>query len=247
MIGDETMLIYPDWPVPENVRACSTTRFGGISLPPYDALNLGNHVGDDCEKVMRNRQLLVDEAALPSAPHWLEQVHGTQVIRIGDTPPLAVRGDAAYTDHKDQVCAVMTADCLPVLFCSIAGNEVAAVHAGWRGLSEGVLEETLSGFQAEPSRIMAWLGPAIGPDAFEIGPEVRDAFIQRDALAVSAFKPHGEKFYADIYQLARQRLQACGMTRIFGGNFCTVSEPQKFFSYRRDGVTGRMVSLIWLI
>ncbi|PWC09258.1 peptidoglycan editing factor PgeF [Brenneria roseae subsp. americana] len=241
------MLIHPDWPVPKNVRACSTTRHGGISLPPYDALNLGGHVGDDPEKVMRNRQALMDEAALPSTPHWLEQVHGTQVIRIDDAPPISVCGDAAYTNHKGQICAVMTADCLPVLFCSAAGNEVAAAHAGWRGLCGGVLEETLASFQAEPSQIMAWLGPAIGPDAFEVGSEVREAFIQHDAMAISAFRPHGEKFFADIYQLARLRLHASGVTQIFGGNFCTVSESRNFFSYRRDGVTGRMASLIWLI
>ncbi|MCL2896034.1 purine nucleoside phosphorylase YfiH [Brenneria tiliae] len=241
------MLIYPDWPMPENIRACSTTRYGGISVPPYDALNLGGHVGDDSETVRVNRQMLVDEAGLPSMPHWLEQVHGTDVIRIGNTAPLSVRGDAAYTDGKDRVCAVMTADCLPVLFCSAAGDEVAAAHAGWRGLCAGVLEKTLSCFRAQPSRIMAWLGPAIGPDAFEVGPEVREAFIRHDAVAESAFRANGDKFLADIYQLARLRLRAAGVTQIFGGNHCTVSDRQKFFSYRRDGVTGRMASLIWLI
>ncbi|MFC3394668.1 purine nucleoside phosphorylase YfiH [Brenneria rubrifaciens] len=241
------MLIHPEWPLPENVRALSTTRDGGVSLPPYDSLNLGSHVGDDLEKVMLNRLILVDGAALPSMPHWLEQVHGTEVIHIDDTPPLSVRGDAAYTTHKGQVCAVMTADCLPVLFCSVAGDEVAAAHAGWRGLCEGVLEETLSRFRAEPSQIMAWLGPAIGPDAFEVGLEVREAFIKNDAMAASAFKPYNKKFFADIYQLARQRLHASGVVQIFGGNFCTVSDSQKFFSYRRDRVTGRMASLIWLI
>ncbi|PWC09485.1 purine nucleoside phosphorylase YfiH [Brenneria corticis] len=241
------MLIYPDWPMPENVRACSTTRYDGVSLPPYDALNLGSHVGDDTEKVRVNRQMLVDEAGLPSMPHWLEQVHGTDVIRIGGTAPLSVRGDAAYTDGKERVCAVMTADCLPVLFCSAAGDEVAAAHAGWRGLCAGVLEETLSCFRAKPSRIMAWLGPAIGPDAFEVGQEVREAFIRHDAVAESAFRANGDKFLADIYQLARLRLRAAGVTQIFGGDYCTVSDRQKFFSYRRDGVTGRMASLIWLI
>ncbi|MDX5629891.1 MULTISPECIES: purine nucleoside phosphorylase YfiH [unclassified Brenneria] len=241
------MLIHPDWPIPACVRACSTTRYGGVSLPPYDALNLGNHVGDEAEKVRVNRQLLMDEAGLPSMPHWLEQVHGTQTIRIGGDRPSTVCGDAVYTDRKGPVCAVMTADCLPVLFCSVAGDEVAAAHAGWRGLCAGVLEETLSCFRAEPSQVMAWLGPAIGPEKFEVGPEVRDAFIQHDVTAISAFRPNGDKFLADIYQLARLRLRAGGVTQIFGGEFCTVSDARRFFSYRRDGVTGRMASLIWLI
>lgn len=241
------MLIYPDWPLPESVKSCSTTRVGGHSVAPYDSLNLGNHVGDEPAHVTANRQALVEMAGLPAMPHWLEQVHGTDVIRISEGAPISVCGDAAYTDKKGQVCAVMTADCLPVLFCAINGDEVAAAHAGWRGLHAGVLEETLACFRAQPTQIMAWLGPAIGPDAFEVGPEVRDAFIQHDAAAVSAFRPEGNKFFADIYQLARLRLRAAGVTQIFGGNACTVSEPHKFFSYRRDGVTGRMASLIWLI
>ncbi|QTF07408.1 polyphenol oxidase [Brenneria izadpanahii] len=241
------MLIHPDWPLPESIRACSTTRCGGTSLAPYDALNLGDHVGDDAETVRINRQILMDKAGLPSMPHWLEQVHGTHVIRIGSARQPASCGDAVYTDRKGQVCAVMTADCLPVLFCSVAGDEVAAAHAGWRGLCAGVLEETLSCFRASPSQIMAWLGPAIGPEKFEVGPEVREAFMQHDAMAISAFRANGDKFLADIYQLARLRLRASGVTRIFGGDLCTVSDPQRFFSYRRDGVTGRMASLIWLI
>ncbi|MBN3134314.1 purine nucleoside phosphorylase YfiH [Pectobacterium punjabense] len=241
------MLIYPDWPVPESVKSCSTTRIGGRSVAPYDSLNVGNHVGDEPANVTANRQTLVSLADLPAMPHWLEQVHGTDVIRIGEALPSAVCGDAAYTDKKGQVCAVMTADCLPVLFCAVSGDEVAAAHAGWRGLHAGVLEETLACFRTKPAQIMAWLGPAIGPNAFEVGPEVRDAFIQHDASTASAFRPEGNKFFADIYQLASLRLRAAGVTQIFGGNSCTVSEPHKFFSYRRDGVTGRMASLIWLI
>ncbi|MFJ5431045.1 purine nucleoside phosphorylase YfiH [Pectobacterium actinidiae] len=241
------MLIYPDWPLPESVKSCSTTRIGGCSRAPYDSLNMGNHVGDEPAHVTANRQTLVKMAGLPAMPYWLEQVHGTDVIRIGGASPTSVCGDAAYTDKKGKVCAVMTADCLPVLFCAINGDEVAAAHAGWRGLHAGVLEETLACFRAQPEQIMAWLGPAIGPDAFEVGPEVRDAFIQHDMAAASAFRPEGNKFFADIYQLASLRLRAAGVTQIFGGNTCTVSEPHKFFSYRRDGVTGRMASLIWLI
>lgn len=241
------MLIYPDWPLPDSVKSCSTTRVGGHSVAPYDSLNLGNHVGDALMHVNANRQALVEMAGLPAMPHWLEQVHGTAVVRIGEAPPASVCGDATYTDKKGQVCVVMTADCLPVLFCAVNGDEVAAAHAGWRGLHAGILEETLACFRAQPSQIMAWLGPAIGPDAFEVGPEVRDAFIQHDAVAASAFRPEGNKFFADIYQLASLRLRSAGVTQIFGGNICTVSEPHKFFSYRRDGVTGRMASLIWLI
>ncbi|MGQ5288290.1 purine nucleoside phosphorylase YfiH [Pectobacterium actinidiae] len=241
------MLIYPDWPLPESVKSCSTTRIGGCSRAPYDSLNMGNHVGDEPAHVTANRQTLVEMADLPAMPYWLEQVHGTDVIRIGNASPTSVCGDAAYTDKKGKVCAVMTADCLPVLFCAINGDEVAAAHAGWRGLHAGVLEETLACFRAQPEQIMAWLGPAIGPDAFEVGPEVRDAFIQHDMAAASAFRPEGNKFFADIYQLASLRLRAAGVTQIYGGNTCTVSEPHKFFSYRRDGVTGRMASLIWLI
>lgn len=241
------MLISPDCPFPENIRACSTTRHGGVSLPPYDALNLGGHVGDDAKNVRINRQSLADEAGLPSMPYWLDQIHGTHVVRLGSGLPSSACGDAAYTDRKGRVCAVMTADCLPVLFFSVAGDEVAAAHAGWRGLCAGVLEETLSCFRAEPARIVAWLGPAIGPDQFEVGPEVREAFIRHDIMAASAFRPHGDKFLADIYQLARFRLQAAGVAQVFGGGLCTVSDPLRFFSYRRDGVTGRMASLIWLV
>ncbi|MFP9228249.1 purine nucleoside phosphorylase YfiH [Pectobacterium cacticida] len=241
------MLIYPDWPLPDRVKSCSTTRRGGHSMEPYDSLNLGNHVGDEPARVTANRQALIEMAGLPAMPHWLEQVHGTDVIRLGDEPSASVRGDAVYTDIKGQVCAVMTADCLPVLFCALNGCEVAAAHAGWRGLHAGVLEETLACFRAQPAQIMAWLGPAIGPDAFEVGTDVREAFIQHDLAATSAFRPAGNKFFADIYQLASLRLRAAGVTKIFGGGACTVSESHKFFSYRRDSITGRMASLIWLI
>ncbi|MEH2922830.1 purine nucleoside phosphorylase YfiH [Samsonia erythrinae] len=241
------MLIYPDWPLPTSVKSCSTTRIGGVSAAPYDALNVGSHVGDETTHVSANRQMLVDMAGLPAMPHWLEQVHGTDVVRLGRTFSPSVCGDAAYTDEKGQVCTVMTADCLPVLFCANSGDEVAAAHAGWRGLLAGVLEETLDCFRAKPSQIMAWLGPAIGPNAFEVGPEVRDAFVRHDAAMASAFRPEGTKFFADIYQLASLRLRAAGVSQVFGGNCCTVSDSQKFFSYRRDGVTGRMASLIWLI
>lgn len=240
-------LILPDWPLPAGVKACSTTRYGGVSLPPYDSLNLGTHVGDEAQAVAVNRQRLVEGADLPQMPVWLEQVHGTRVVRLDGQTPADLQADAVYSNVPGQVCAVMTADCLPVLFCSQAGDEVAAAHAGWRGLCNGVLEQTLAAFDAEPGRINAWLGPAIGPQQFEVGSEVRAAFIAVDDAAAAAFTPMGDKFLADICLLARQRLQRAGIHAIYGGDRCTVSEISHFFSYRRDGITGRLASLIWLI
>lgn len=240
-------LILPDWPLPAGVKACSTTRHGGVSLPPYDSLNLGTHVGDEERAVADNRQRLVVGASLPQMPVWLEQVHGTRVVRLDGQTPTDLQADAVYSNVPGQVCAVMTADCLPVLFCSQAGDEVAAAHAGWRGLCNGVLEQTLAAFAVQPGSISAWLGPAIGPQQFEVGPEVRAAFIAADAVAAAAFTPQGDKFLADIYLLARQRLQRAGIHTIYGGDRCTVSEISHFFSYRRDGITGRLASLIWLI
>lgn len=240
-------LILPQWPQPESVRSCSTTRQGGVSLPPYASLNLGSHVADSPEHVAINRQRIIEIASLPAAPHWLEQVHSTDVARLTrQTPHHTLRADAAYTDEPGVVCAAMSADCLPVLFCSQAGDEVAAAHAGWRGLNAGILENTISAFRARPENIMAWFGPAIGPQQFEVGNEVREAFMASDPLAASAFTPRGEKYLADIYLLARLRLQAVGVSHIFGGDCCTVSDPSQFFSYRRDGITGRLASLIWL-
>ncbi|WP_300001978.1 purine nucleoside phosphorylase YfiH [uncultured Cedecea sp.] len=241
-----TNLIIPQWPFPEGVAACSSTRRGGVSLPPYDSLNLGAHCGDNPEHVAENRRLFYAAGALPVQPTWLEQVHGTAVLKLEDEPYLSKRADASYSVTRGKVCAVMTADCLPVLFCNTAGTEVAAAHAGWRGLCAGVLEETVACFQDSPANIIAWFGPAIGPAAFEVGPEVREAFIAQDKKAVSAFRASGEKYYADIYQLARQRLENIGVTQVYGGERCTWTESDDFFSYRREGVTGRMASFIWL-
>ena len=184
---------------------------------------------------------------LPSKPVWLEQVHGTAVLRLTGEPYASKRADASYSNTPGTVCAVMTADCLPVLFCNRAGTEVAAAHAGWRGLCAGVLEETVACFADSADNIIAWLGPAIGPQAFEVGPEVRDAFMAHDAQAQSAFLPAGDKYMADIYQLARQRLTRVGISQIYGGDRCTFTENGDFFSYRRDKTTGRMASFIWLI
>jgi polyphenol oxidase len=242
-----TKIIVPQWPLPESVGACSSTRIGGVSLPPYDSLNLGAHCGDNQEHVEENRRRFYEAAALPSRPVWLEQVHGTAVLTLTGGGYASKRADASYSNKPGLVCAVMTADCLPVLFCNKAGTEVAAAHAGWRGLCEGVLEETVAHFQDKPENILAWLGPAIGPQAFEVGPEVREAFMAKDANADSAFRPAGEKYYADIYRLARQRLAGLGIGQVYGGDRCTLGEKDDFFSYRRDRTTGRMASFIWLI
>lgn len=242
-----TKLIVPDWPLPKGVAACSSTRIGGVSLPPYDAMNLGAHCGDNSEHVEENRARLFAAAGLPSKPVWLEQVHGTAVLKLDGEPYASKRADASYSNTPGTVCAVMTADCLPVLFCNRDGSEVAAAHAGWRGLCGGVLEETVACFADKPENLLAWLGPAIGPDAFEVGPEVREAFMAHDAAAESAFRPQGEKYFADIYQLARQRLASVGVEHIYGGEHCTFSQQDDFFSYRRDKTTGRMASFIWLI
>lgn len=237
-------LLVPDWPAPANVRALQTTRRGGVSPAPWDSFNLGDHVGDDPLRVQANRAAL--RRHLPAEPCWLQQVHGIHTVDAAQTADLPT-ADASFARQAGAVCAVMTADCLPVLFCDRAGTVVAAAHAGWRGLQAGVLEATLVAMAVPAGEVLAWLGPAIGPAAFEVGDEVRAAFLAVDPAAAAAFKPHASgKWLADIYLLARQRLQAAGITSISGGDFCTVNAPESFFSYRRDGVTGRMASLIWL-
>ncbi|EKT59443.1 purine nucleoside phosphorylase YfiH [Providencia sneebia] len=239
-------LIFPDWPQPANIISCSTTRLGGVSLPPFDSLNLGGHVGDDPMLVSKNRQHLLEIANLPQPPLWLEQVHGTKVLNLTDEIIINNQADAVYSNQVGQVCAIMTADCLPVLFCSKDGSEVAAAHAGWRGLCEGILENTLAKFSDPTNEIMAWLGPAIGPEKFEVGAEVREAFINQSNELAGGFTAYGDKFLADIYFLARKKLQRMGLTSIYGGSFCTVTDKNRFFSYRREGKTGRMASLIWI-
>ncbi len=247
-------LIYPNWLAPANVKALQTTRLGGISAAPYDTLNLGLHVGDDPVRVNRNRQLL--EPLLPSEPVWLEQVHGVEVANA-DAAACRVVADASIARQRGSVCVVMTADCLPVLLCDEAGTVVGAVHAGWKGLAAGVIESTVKAMDVAPQELMAWFGPAIGPEAFEVGEDVRAAFMAHDDKAAEAFKPtpsplmgegggEGGKYNADIYLLGRQRLNSLGITRIHGGNYCTYHQKDKFFSYRRDGVTGRMGTFIWL-
>lgn len=249
-------LIIPDWNAPSTIGAAATTRIGGISREPYGdgagggGLNLGMHVGDRAEHVERNRQLL--RAHLPAEPVWLSQVHGVEVIDadaatgVGSVPI----ADASVSATPGVVCAIQTADCLPVLFCDIAGNVVGAAHAGWRGLVNGVLENTVAAMRVKGAdEILAWLGPAIGPERFEVGQEVRDAFVAHDAAASAAFTAspaQPDKYFADIYALARQRLEGVGITQCHGGGLCTVSDLRRFYSYRRDHITGRMASLIWV-
>jgi len=236
--------ILPDWPAPPNVRACVTTRTGGVGCAPFDSLNLGDHVGDDPAAVRENRRRL--HAVLPAEPCWLQQVHGTRCIDVASAMP-GDTADAAFAHAPGAVCAVLTADCLPVLFCDEAGTRVAAAHAGWRGLLAGVLENTVAALAVPGERLMAWLGPAIGPQAFEVGGEVRDAFVAREPVAAAAFVARSDgKWLCDLYRLARQRLAAQGIRRVAGGDFCTLRDPGRFFSYRRDGTTGRMASLVWL-
>jgi YfiH family protein len=236
-------VIVPDWPAPARVKSLMTTRSGGVSREPWASLNLGDHVGDDPAHVAANRLRL--RLQLPTEPGWLRQVHSARVVELGSESNQ--EADASYTRQTAQVCAVLTADCLPVLFCDRAGSVVAAAHAGWRGLSEGVLEASVAAMQVPPGEVLAWMGAAIGPQAFEVGDEVRQIFVDRHPEAAAAFVQHAPaKWLADIYQLARIRLLHAGVQAVYGGGRCTFKEAETFYSYRRDGVTGRMASLIWL-
>ncbi|MDH2916583.1 MAG: peptidoglycan editing factor PgeF [Gallionella sp.] len=237
--------IVPDWPAPANVKALQTTRNGGISVAPYDSLNLGSHVGDAPRAVAHNRQLL--SSLMPSEPVWLEQVHGV-IVANADTASCLPQADACIARHSGAVSVVMTADCLPVLLCDEDGTVVGAAHAGWKGLAAGIIEATVRAMDVAPHKLMAWLGPAIGQQAFEVGEEVRAAFVAHHARAAAAFVAHDAqgKYHADIYMLAQQRLNEMGVARVFGGDFCTYHQKQAFFSYRRDGMTGRMGTFIWL-
>jgi YfiH family protein len=244
--------ILPDWEAPAGVRALSTTRGGGVSASPWQSFNLGDHVGDDPRAVAANRALLRRE--LPAEPVWLDQVHGVRCVDAATAKP-GEQADAAFTRQRGVVCAVLTADCLPLLLCDQRATVVGVAHAGWRGLAAGVIEATVAAMEEPGERLMAWLGPAIGPQAFEVGGEVREIFLAADSGAAEAFAAAADgKWLCDIYRLARRRLQALGIRRVAGAvpgdtaahNFCTVTDAQRWFSYRRDGVTGRMASLIWL-
>ena len=240
-------LLTPNWPAPSNVLDLQTLRHGGCSAAPWDSFNLGDHVGDDPARVAANRAAL--RRHLPAEPLWLQQVHGIAAVDAGKTANSGTEivADAAFARQPDVVCAVMTADCLPVLFCDRAGSVVAAAHAGWRGLVGGILESTLVGMAVPAAELLAWLGPAIGPQAFEVGDEVRTAFLADDPAAATAFVALGAgKWLADLYALARRRLLRAGVQQIYGGGECTLSDRARYFSYRRDGITGRMATLIWL-
>lgn len=235
--------LIPDWPAPATIKSCVTTRAGGVSLAPFDSFNLGDHVDDDPRAVAANRLYLTSHLAVQ--PAWLSQVHG---IDVAHADPLhVVAADASWTDTPNVACTIMTADCLPVLFCDRAGTRVAAAHGGWRGLAAGILEATVDRMQAPGSEIIVWLGPAIGPKAFEVGPEVREAFMRTHPETIEAFVPsiNDGRFMADIYALARLRLAACGVTAVYGGGLCTVTDP-RFYSYRRSARTGRFASLVWI-
>jgi hypothetical protein len=219
-----------------------TLRNGGVSKPPFASLNPATHVGDDLKAVLANRLIIKELLNLPTEPVWLEQSHSNRVICADQS--LENHADASFTTQTGVVCVVLTADCLPLLFCSEDGEKIAAVHAGWRGLLNGIISQTVSALQT--NRLLVWLAPAIGANCFEVGSEVRDAFIAKNAQFTHAFVPHSTgKWLADIYQLARIELLDLGVTKIYGGEFCTMTDAQRFYSYRRDAQTGRMATLIW--
>ncbi|HET7203259.1 MAG TPA: peptidoglycan editing factor PgeF [Steroidobacteraceae bacterium] len=249
-LAPDPMWLLPDWRgAPADVRALSTRRAGGVSRGAYASLNLAQHVGDDPAAVDANRAILRRSAGLPSEPLWLSQVHGVDVVRhTGAMPSVPPRVDAAVAFARHRVCVVMTADCLPVVLVDRAGTRIGVAHAGWRGLAGGVLEATVAALRCAPSDLVAWLGPAIAQPAFEVGLEVRDAFVEKDPAHATAFVPNAAgRLQADLYELARQTLARTGVTCISGGGRCTSAEPDEFYSFRRDGGrTGRMATLAWL-
>ena len=246
MSGPE--LILPDWPAPAGVRSAFTLRGGGVSRPPFDTCNIAAHVGDEPPAVAENRARLRSSLALRSEPAWLEQVHGHRVVDLDmQTAPASLGpADAAVTRMAGRICAIQVADCMPVLFAARDGSAVGAAHAGWRGLAGGVLEATVRAMNTPAAELLAWLGPAIGPAHFEVGEEVRAAFLATDAAAAAAFAANARgRWQCDLYALARRRLAALGVRTIHGGGLCTSADAGRFFSYRRDGRCGRMAALIW--
>jgi polyphenol oxidase len=238
--------VEADWLAPGGVRALSTFRNGGTSAAPYASLNLGGHVGDAAAAVAKNRRLLATAAGLPADPVWLTQVHGNQVANL-DAAGGFGPADACFTRRRGRVCAILTADCLPIVLAADSGDLVAAAHAGWRGLAAGVIEAAVQALAVRPGSLMAWLGPAIGPKHFEVGAEVREALLAGDAGAEAAFAPNARgRFMADLGALARRRLSTVGVSRVYGGGQCTFADADRYFSHRRDGVTGRQATLIWL-
>ncbi|MGH8135247.1 MAG: peptidoglycan editing factor PgeF [Steroidobacteraceae bacterium] len=245
-MSEKLEFLVPNWPAPSAVRAAMTTRRGGFSTGPYASFNLASHVGDDAQAVAANRQRLREALALPSDPQWLDQVHGRRVATLSG--PISASADAAVAFGPGPVAAVLSADCLPVLLANRKGDRVGIAHAGWRGLAAGVVEATVAALASDPAQLIAWLGPAIGPAAFEVGGEVRAMFMAAQPESDADFRPGcGRKYLADLPGLARRRLAACGVTQVYGGDLCTVADPRRFYSYRRDGQTGRMASLIWLV
>ncbi|MGR5168097.1 peptidoglycan editing factor PgeF [Vibrio astriarenae] len=240
------MFIVPDWPVAKRVRAISSLRDGGVSSSPFSSLNVGMHVGDNEQNVLENRSRLAIEAAMPSAPVWLNQTHSSDVLELFRPTGNVLDGDASFTSVAGVVCAAMTADCLPVLLADENGEQVAAVHAGWRGLADGIVEKAAAKFSG---KVIAWLGPAIGPDAFEVGQDVFDEFVSQNKQAQQAFgqsDTDANKYYANMHLLATQALNRVGITDIYRDSRCTYLNPEQFFSYRRDGQTGRQVTCIWI-
>lgn len=238
--------IVPDWPAPPRVRAFVTTREGGVSAGEYGSLNLGASGGDDPRNVERNRSFV--RQYLPATPKWMAQVHGTAVADLDSMEgPKIPTADAAVTSMPGTVATVLTADCMPLLFCDARGRRVAVAHAGWRGMAAGVIESTVQAMSVPPRDVIAWMGPAIGPGAFEVGPEVRETFVAADDGAAAAFRPGAQgKFMADLYALARGRLERAGVASIHGGGFCTRDDAGRFFSYRRAKASGRMGAFIWM-
>lgn len=237
--------LRPEWPAPPHVRAFVTTRAGGVSEGEYASMNLGFSSGDDPARVRENRAIV--RAALPSEPAYLRQTHGVDTADLDAGAGDATGADAAFTATRERVACVLTADCLPLFLADRDGTRVAAVHAGWRGMAAGVIEGAVRALALPPASLVAWMGPAIGPDAFEVGPEVREAFVARHAEAAGAFRPHAPgKYLADLYALARLRLAACGVGSVHGGGFCTYRERERFFSYRRVRASGRMGAFIWM-
>ncbi len=239
--------VTPNWPAPKNICCVTTTRKGGCSQHEFKSLNLGSHVKDEKENVEKNRLLIKKDLQLYKDPVWLKQVHGSAVLSLKTNTSINSEADAAYTNDVGVVCAVLTADCLPVVFCDQAGKHIAVAHAGWRGLVTGVLENTLQTIPVANQKLMCWFGPAIGPTKFEVGEEVFEQFITTDPSHSDAFVEQSNgKFLANIYQLARNILAKQNVKAIYGGDHCTYSESDKFYSYRRDGETGRMATLIWI-
>lgn len=236
--------IVPDWPAAANVRAFVTTRSGGVSTGPYASMNIGDLTADDPAAVQANKRRL--DALLPAPARWLRQVHGARVVKA-DAVAGIVEADASHTATPGIVCAIKIADCMPVLITDRHGTVVGAAHAGWRGLASGVVENTVAALGVDPAELLAFLGPAIGPRAFEVGADVLDAFRDVDPAAEHAFQPlRPGKWLADLFILGRQRLARAGVRQVFGGGLCTYSEPQRFYSHRHNPITGRMAALIWL-